>query len=224
MQELEEIIEKLEKKIHELILDYTAKKSIRDKLEEEKASKIIQFEELNKEVELLEKVRILLQKTSEYAREQAKQQIEMLVTRCLQFIFGENIEFKIELSEVRGRPEAEFYVVSSYGDTSIITKPQDARGGGIVDVISLALRIAVIQCSNTYVNGPIILDEPAKHVSNEYISNVAQFLKQISKIFKRQIIMVTHNQFLSEIADLAYKVELKDGKSIVTLCNSNNMQ
>ncbi|TYP54319.1 ATPase [Thermosediminibacter litoriperuensis] len=221
MQEFEETIEKLDRKTHELILDYTARKSIRDKLEEDKMNKIRQLEELKREIDILEQVRILLQKTSEYAREQAKQQIEMLVTRCLQFIFGENIEFKIELSEVRGRPEAEFYVVSSYGDTRITTKPQDARGGGIVDVISLALRIAVIQCSNTYINGPIILDEPAKHVSSEYISNVAHFLKQVSEVFRRQIIMVTHNQFLSEIADLAYRVELKDGKSVVTICNSN---
>ncbi|ADL07968.1 ATPase [Thermosediminibacter oceani] len=221
MQEFEETIEKLERKTNELVLDYTARKSIRDKLEEDKKNRIVQLEELKRKTDLLEQVRILLQKTSEYAREQAKQQIEMLVTRCLQFIFGENIEFKIELSEVRGRPEAEFYVVSSYGDNRITTKPQDARGGGIVDVISLALRIAVIQCSNTYINGPIILDEPAKHVSSEYISNVAQFLKQVSQVFRRQIIMVTHNQFLSEIADLAYKVELKDGKSVVTVCNSN---
>jgi DNA repair exonuclease SbcCD ATPase subunit len=220
MEGMEELIERIESGTQKLILDYTARKSIKDSLEEEKANKIRQLESLKEEIDLLEKVRILLQKTSDYAREQAKQQIEMLVTRCLQFIFGEDIEFKIELSEVRGRPEAEFYVVSSYGDTRVITKPQDARGGGIVDVISLALRIAIIQCSNTYVDGPIILDEPAKHVSSEYIANVAYFLKQISKVFKRQIIMVTHNQFLSEIADLAYKVELKDGESIVTVCSA----
>lgn len=221
MQGVEELIEIIENKTQKLVLDYTARKSIKDSLEEEKANKINQLERLREEIDLLEKVRILLQKTSDYAREQAKQQIEMLVTHCLQFIFGENIEFKIELSEVRGRPEAEFYVVSSYGDTCVITKPQDARGGGIVDVISLALRIAIIQCTNTYANGPIILDEPAKHVSSEYIANVAHFLKQISKVFKRQIIMVTHNQFLSEIADRAYKVELKDGKSVVTVCSAN---
>jgi len=48
---------------------------------------------------------------------------------------------------------------------------------------------------------------------------VAQFLKQISDIFHRQVIMVTHNQYLSEIADLAYKVELKNGVSEVVVYN-----
>ena len=31
--------------------------------------------------------------------------------------------------------------------------------------------------------------------------------------------MVTHNQYLSEIADLTYKVELKNGASEVTVYN-----
>ena len=53
-------------------------------------------------------MRILLQRVSEYAREQVKQQIEMLVTHCLQFVFGPNIEFKIELTEARGKASAEF--------------------------------------------------------------------------------------------------------------------
>jgi len=67
---------------------------------------------------------------SEYAREQSRVQIESLVTHCLQYIFDSNIEFKIEINEVRGRPEAEFYVVSNFGGTQIKTKPQEARGGG----------------------------------------------------------------------------------------------
>ena len=137
----------------------------------------------------------------------------------MQFVFGPNLEFAIELSELRGKTSAEFYVISIYGDERIKTKPQDARGGGVVDVISLALRIAVIQSTDMYKEGPLILDEPAKHVSSEYIGNVAQFLKQISDIFNRQVIMVTHNQHLSEIADLAYKIELKDGVSVVTVFN-----
>jgi len=58
-----------------------------------------------------------------------------LVTHCLQYIFDSNIEFKIEINEVRGRPEAEFYVVSNFGGTQIKTKPQEARGGGVIDII-----------------------------------------------------------------------------------------
>jgi DNA repair exonuclease SbcCD ATPase subunit len=168
-------------------------------------------------IDILEKVRILLQKASEYARESSKTQIESLVTKCLQFIFDSNIEFKIEISELRGKPEAEFYVISNVNGDNIKTKPQDARCGGIVDIISLALRIAMLQCGALDLKGPILLDEPAKHVSDEYITNVAEFLKQVCTVFQRQVIMVTHNKHLSEIADKWYRVEMKDGNSKVSI-------
>ncbi|MDD4569396.1 MAG: ATPase [Tepidanaerobacteraceae bacterium] len=208
-----------EKLINQLTVEYAMKKSIKDKLEKDLSIKQNELKQLTDLVDTLEQVRLLLQRTSEYAREQIKQQIEMLVTHCLQFVFGPNLEFTIELNEIRGKTSAEFFVISIYDDEKIKTKPQDARGGGVVDVISLALRIAVIQNTDTYKDGPLILDEPAKHLSSEYIGNVAQFLKQISDVFQRQIIMVTHNQYLSEIADLSYKVELKGGVSDITVYN-----
>lgn len=218
-EDLDKEITELEDKFQQLELNIAVKKSMEKKIKDDLAATQEKAEKLSKEIDILEQVRILLQRTSEYARMQIKQQVEMLVSHCLQFVFGPNLEFVIELNEVRGKTEAEFYVVSTYDNIKIKTKPQDARGGGIVDVISLALRIAVIQSINSYTEGPLILDEPAKHVSSEYIANVAQFLKQISEFFHRQIIMVTHNQYLSEIADLAYNVELKDGTSTVSVYN-----
>ncbi|MGI6425979.1 MAG: ATPase [Tepidanaerobacteraceae bacterium] len=217
IEDYDSLIEDTEKKVNKLTLEYTMKKRMKEKLEKELKVKQNKFDKTKDLLDVLEQVRLLLQRTSVYAREQIKQQIEMLVTHCLQFVFGPSIEFEIELSEIRGRTSAEFYVISIYDDEKIKTKPQDARGGGIVDVISLALRIAVIQSTSAYKDGPLILDEPAKHVSSEYIINVAQFLKQISDVFQRQIIMVTHNQYLSEIADLTYKVELKNGVSDISL-------
>ncbi|WP_213951205.1 ATPase [Tepidanaerobacter syntrophicus] len=217
LEDLDRTINDIEKETQQLLIEFNVKKSIKDKLENDLSAKENELEEIRELMDVLEQVKFLLQRASEYAREQIKQQIEMLVTHCLQFVFGPNIEFQIELSEAANKTNAEFYVISDYDNFKVKTKPQDARGGGVVDVISLALRIAVIQSTNAYKNGPLILDEPAKHVSSEYIANVAQFLKQISDIFHRQIIMVTHNNYLSEIADAAYKVELKNGISDVTL-------
>lgn len=184
------------------------------KNQEEVAMK--RFEELQVEIEELEQVRILIQETADHAREQARIQIELVVTNALQSIFGADLEFRVKIEEVRGRPEAEFYVSSTYGGDNIVeTKPQDARGGGVVDVISLALRIALMELTNPKVEGPIILDEPAKHVSAEFSIHVADFLKSVSETFGRQVIMVTHNHHLSESADRAYDVEIKDGASVV---------
>lgn len=88
-----------------------------------------------------------------------------------------------------------------------------------MDIISLAIRIAMMQIHDPKIDGPLILDEPAKHVSDEYIVNVADFIKQISTTFKRQIIMVTHNNHLLQSADACYKVTINDGISIVEPIN-----
>lgn len=171
---------------------------------------------LSDNLELLDKVVILYQITSEFAREQAKVQIETLVTKCLQFIFESNIEFLIEIEELRNKANAEFYVITESEDTIIKTQPELSRGGGVVDIVSLALRIAFLQIHKPKIQGPLILDEPAKHVSDEYIFNVADFLKQTSEMFNRQIIMVTHNQHLSAISNYSYRVELDGTTSCVT--------
>lgn len=181
--------------------------------------------ELDKEIkyeDLLTKVILLFQKTATYAREQSKRQIEDLVTRCLQFIFETDIEFLIELSEKRSVPNAEFYVRSNYDEGySIITKPELERGGGVVDIISIALRIAFIQLHKPILQGPIILDEPGKHVSEDYIFNLGDFLSKSSSLFKRQIIMVTHNAHLAQICDKSYSVDIKNGVSCVEEINEN---
>ena len=109
---------------------YYNQKGKMDQLKEQKTALEQLLQKTLDNIDVLEKVRMLLQKVSEYAREQSRVQIESLVTNCLQYIFDSNIEFKIEISEVRGRPEAEFYVVSNFDGTTIKTKPQEARGGG----------------------------------------------------------------------------------------------
>ncbi len=187
----------------------------RDKITDQLLKYKEQSNNIERELELLDKVNILFQKTSEFAREQAKKQVELLVTKCLQFIFESNIEFLIEIEEQRGKSNAEFYVVNEIEDILIKTKPELSRGGGVIDIVSLALRIAFLQTHKPKIQGPLILDEPAKHVSEEYIFNVADFLKQTSEMFDRQIIIVTHNNHLASMDNNAQRVELNGSQSSV---------
>lgn len=194
----------------------------KEKIEEQLENFKSQAKEIDEKNELLSKVSILLQKTSEYARNQAKFQVESLVTKCLQYIFETNIEFLIEIEEQRGKANAEFYVINEIDDILIKTKPELSRGGGVVDIVSLALRIAFLQTHKPKIEGPLILDEPGKHVSNEYIYNVAEFLKQTSELFNRQIIMVTHDNHLAAIGSNSYKVGLEGSISTITKTTSED--
>jgi DNA repair exonuclease SbcCD ATPase subunit len=198
---------------------YFKEKGKMETLQEQQQEHVKRLSAVKKDIEKLTKVKLLLQNASQFAREQSKKQMEYLVTQCLQYVFDPSLEFRIEINEKASRIEAEFYVATKTKDYEIVTKPQDSRGGGVVDIISLAIRIAMMEIHEPKIEGPLILDEPAKHVSEDYIMNVSDFLKQVSGMFKRQVIMVTHNNHLLESADLCYRVEIKDGESVVTPVN-----
>lgn len=209
---IEDLDEKLSYLKHYIAGETGKREKVSQQLYEAKSQLIL----ISKNLDLLEKVVVLYQKTSEFAREQAKVQIESLVTKCLQFIFENNIEFLIEIEELRNKANAEFYVITEIDDMIIKTKPELSRGGGIVDIVSLALRIAFLQVHKPRIEGPLILDEPAKHVSEDYIFNVGDFLRQTSEMFNRQIIMVTHNQHLSAISNYCYRVDIDNSISSVS--------
>jgi hypothetical protein len=103
----------IKKNFDDIKMLYFNLKGKEEQLKQQKASLEGYLNRIVQNIDKLEKVRVLLQKVSEFTREQSKQQIESLVSNCLQFIFDMNLEFKIEINEVRGRPEAEFYVISN---------------------------------------------------------------------------------------------------------------
>lgn len=194
--------------------DYLSRQEgMRDKLSEKLKLNSDRLQSIDQKINLLEQVTILFQKTSVFARNQAKDQIESIVTKCLQYVFNTDIKFVIEIEELRNKANAEFYIISEADDVIIKTKPEQSRGGGVVDIVSLALRIAFLQIHKPPIDGPLLLDEPAKHVSNEYIYNVGDFLQQTSEMFNRQIIMVTHNQHLAALGSKVYRVELRGSNS-----------
>lgn len=212
--------ELLSKNIDELNIFISKESGKKEKLLEQSKAFEMEILEINKNMELLEKVCILLQNTSEFARKQGKSQIENLVTKCLQYIFESNIKFTIEIEELRNKANAQFYVISENDGMEIKTRPELSRGGGVVDIVSLALRIAFLQIHKPRIEGPLILDEPAKHVSEDYIYNVGDFLKETSEMFNRQIIMVTHNQHLSALSNNSYRIDIEGSTSIATKVES----
>lgn len=211
-----EELQRLRGKLNREQITLSERKGQQRRLLQDQAARVAQLAQMREQSSVYDQVILLLQQTAEHARAQAKAQIEMLVTNTLRSVFGPEYRFQIDLVEKAGRPEAEFYVFSRFGDAELQSRPQESRGGGVVDVVSLGLRIAMIQTYRPRLEGPLILDEPAKHVSDEYIQPTAQFLQMVSQAFGRQVLMVTHNPHLAETAEVAYQVVLRDGASQVS--------
>lgn len=181
-------------------------------LEQQKKEAQARIEAAQQQLGLYDLVQILLQKTSDYARQQAKQRIEEIVTSALSVVFAKEYRFEVKLEVKANQPIAEYWLYSDQVATQL--KPPDYdRGGGIADVVSLALRLAVGELSN--VKGPLFLDEVGKHVSEEYAPNVAYFLREYSQKFNRQIVLITHNKHLAEIGEVSLSVTQKGGESRV---------
>lgn len=181
-------------------------KAKKDLLIQHKQKALDTIAEAAEQIGIFDKVQILLQKTSEYARQQAKDRIESVVSEALNVVFGGNHSFVIDLGIRAGQPVADYWLNDGSTFTKL-EKPDYDRGGGKVDIISLALRLAIGEMEG--ITGPLFLDEVGKHVSKEYAPNVAYFLKQYSAQFNRQIILITHNADLAEIGETSISVTRK---------------
>lgn len=184
----------------------------------QRGSKAADLTRVQANVDLWRKVQALLTSVSAYARKQLVERIEATVTAALQTVLAdESLRFEIEMKEIGGKASAEWRVVSMYGDTAVSNNPEDARGGGIVDIVSLALRLALLELSRPRPEGPVVLDEPAKMVSVQYAENLAFFLKSYAQRTGKQFIVVTHNETLAAAGDVAYQVTKNEsGVSEVT--------
>lgn len=223
-------LESLESELAALRDRYSQAQGQRDLLISQRREKESELSAARQDIELWRQVQVLLGKASEFARQQLKTRIEQTVTAALAAIFADStMKFEIEMKDIGGKPAAEWRVVSCYGvpakagDEDIMVNaytvtvsPEDAKGGGVTDVVSLALRLALLELSRPKPEGIVMLDEIGKMISREYLPNVAEFLKSYAVQTGRQIIMVTHHEVLSEVADVGYIVKQDNGKSEVT--------
>lgn len=161
-------------------------------------------------IKLQTEMESIFRKASETLREKAKVHFEKIVTDALQFVTQDrNTKFVIEESIVRNKPAYEFYVETMVNGEVSKQKPEDACGGGFIDIISVTLKYAYLQIfSNPEIkNACLILDEPGKMISEQMSVKFAEYIKFLGKHFGKQTIMITHNENLSNIANKTFYVQ-----------------
>lgn len=194
---------------------YAALRAEENLLKEQLTKAVAEHEQAVSDWELYQKVTQLLIKTSEFAKTEVKKRIEDIVTSALNTVFEGDYSFTIDVVQRAGRIECDYFLENN--NTKVQLSPPDySRGGGVVDVICLALRLAVIELTGSMSN-TVLLDEPTKHVSAEYAPNVADFLKSYSDDFGRQILCVTHQEALTTVADNKLCITQKNGRSEVVV-------
>lgn len=175
--------------------------------------KITKMQKVN---DIMDKLIVIYTKSSGISRDNARQHFEKIITDALQFV-TQSTDYEFIIQELKGRQKAsyEFYIKSTVNGVECIQKPEDANGGGFVDIISCASKYAYLEIFNDpkIMSGTLLYDEPGKMISEQMSMKFAEYIKFLGSHYGRQTIMVTHNDNLANVADKTYLVQ-KDANGI----------
>ena len=189
---------------------------IREKLERIKAVRESILERIEKLAESLKKektylgkasnVLLILQDVAQRTQQQFEYRISELVSLALSAVFENPYELKLSYELKRNKTEASL----KFFRNEKLVDPLNSSGYGAVDIAGFGLRCALMSLSQKELDKVLILDEPFKNLSKEYIPKAALMIKEISEKLGLQIIMVTHTPEFAEAADKIFKVSIKN--------------
>lgn len=168
-----------------------------------------QQEELLEEMETVLKSQALLQSIAEEVQSQLSSKIDNIVNLGLATCFP---EYTFELKYVPSRGKTEVRFVFKLGEDEVDILNQN--GGGLVDLVTFCLRVAVFAISST--DNVIVLDEPYKYVSKTLRPKIAELLSALSEKMNIQFIYVTHIEELSETSNK--NIIIKKVKGVSEIC------
>lgn len=199
---LEQIEQRAQQWRDDLVRDTAQLNSLRD--QQERAE--VEITEHEADGALTVRARLLLEQYSEIEQEQLKLKVEALVTRGLQTIFGSDYTFGITMKVLRKQAAMEFTI--SEGATE--RDPMDSHGGGLVNVIALVLRLTIVALTPG-LSRTVVLDEPFAQLSQGYIDGMGRFIRELVDATDIQMIIVSHEGEIADVADNAYRLFKDDG-------------
>ncbi len=158
------------------------------------------IEDLKETKELETKAVELINLAQKVTREKTRAQFEKLVTYTIQYIF-EDDRFQFALEFDRRGSMGTLYFNLKTPELQEKANILDTDSGGLISIVSLALRLVIIESLQPKNTGFLLFDESFEGLSEDYLSKAGQFLSTISKKLNRQIIMITHQESLKTFAD-----------------------
>ncbi len=159
-----------------------------------------------------EEARDVIRMVAQITQAQLEYKISELASLAISSIFSQPYKFIAEFVLKRNKVEANLLVEDSDGNKF---SPMNANGGGLVDVISFGLRLTMWTIKRPQPRPVIVLDEPFRFLSRDLQQKAGELLKELSRRFGIQFIIVSHDTALIECADRVFKVEKIKGRSEV---------
>ena len=189
--------------------EYLTKKKVEsDHIETELLDVQQQIRKENTRSAHLESARDVVNTVLLLTQEQVKQFVEEVVSLALSIVYGDGYSFELEYDIKRNQSEVTPWIVQN-GDRFA---PRDEVGGGVKDVCSFALRLALYSLMSPKPAPVFILDEPGRFLGDKQ-GEFGRMIKSVSEMLGVQILMVTHSREAVKHADLVYSVTQEGGIS-----------
>lgn len=157
------------------------------------------------------KASLFLQSLSDQTRLQVLDKISGIVTDALQTVKDKNLEFKMSLIVKANQPTLEMGILDKRSGQvyDVLT----SFGGGICDIVSLALRVALLVKWQPSLSRVLVLDEACKHVAQKDQELLAVFVRKLSEALNCQFIWISHSEILQQAAHKIFEVTQQNGIS-----------
>jgi ABC-type iron transport system FetAB ATPase subunit len=159
------------------------------------------------------KASLFLQSLSDQTRLQVLDKISGIVTDALQTVKDKNLVFQMNLVTKNNQPTLEMGILDKLsGQTYDIL---NSFGGGVADIISLSLRVALLCKWQPSLSRVLILDETAKFVAVKDQQLLSVFVRKLSEALNCQFIWISHSDVLQQAAHKTFEVTKHAGISTV---------
>ena len=153
---------------------------------------------LDSDKELHTKAIELLSVVQKVSQENIKDGFETLITQALHYVFENDTSFELTFGRRGNLQELDFNIKKSGFEKAYDILDTDS--GGVIDVVSTALRVVLMEINTPRIEGFLILDEPFTGVSKDedYLMRAKDFIQEIHKKLNRQMIIISHEQIYTD--------------------------
>lgn len=156
----------------------------------------------------VEEVLQVFQTASTKIQEKLRFQVTDIVQTAVDTVFPGRYIFCMEFSTKNNRTFTSIYLERD----GLRMDPMTCNGGGVGDLVALGLRMACWTIGRTA--NTLIMDEPYKNLSANFRPIMGEILKTLSKRLGLQVILVTHDAEIINIADRVFHLTLKHDPEI----------
>lgn len=152
----------------------------------------------------------LLEQASDKAREDGMRVLADTASNAVQAILGEETYVDMVSSIRGGVPNVDVVIKRELDGREVITDPTQGEGGGVADIVSLAMFFSLGLLVGQDNEAPLFMDEPTKFLSKGYSNEAAVFINEMVQYMGKQTLMVTHDETIANSGDKIFRVELDE--------------